>query len=188
MKQILSLLLIIIGAQLLFSQGIILNRLNCNSIASEYKYEEQSVLLLEKEMSDGIWVNSDRGKPNENIYVFKDLEEGNYRVTLIVPKEYKFISNKIEIDCNDQKNKYTKEPFDVDLFPNPTSSVVNLTIKPFDNLSYSYQILSLNNKILRHGAIKKDESEINLSNLKPGLYFIIIYKENVSITKKLIIQ
>ena len=62
---------------------------------------------------------------------------------------------------------------DVRVWPNPTSSSLQLTVNNVqltDN--YSYKITDLSGRILMQGKINSEKEEINISGFAAGMYFL----------------
>lgn len=72
------------------------------------------------------------------------------------------------------------------LYPNPAKASVN--VKLSNNTSASIQIMDVTGKFVTDKTEMKDEININTSELKSGLYFVIISSEGKTSTSKLIID
>lgn len=70
----------------------------------------------------------------------------------------------------------------ITLFPNPANDVV--TIKGYEN-EFCYSIFNINGKLVQK-AKQVGISTLNISDLRPGLYFITLQNDNQNVTKKLI--
>ncbi len=62
------------------------------------------------------------------------------------------------------------------IFPNPVGARLNLALSGTGNAKYC--ITDLNGKIVASGAFSGSDADINVGNLKPNLYFIILEREN----------
>jgi hypothetical protein len=60
----------------------------------------------------------------------------------------------------------------IKLYPNPVRSILH--IETPETILNNYEIYSINGMLLLHGELRKDESEINISALPSGTYFIRI--------------
>ena len=69
----------------------------------------------------------------------------------------------------------------VTIYPNPTSSKINLSLSFSEELNY--ELFSSNGKQLMNGTIKSSYQEINLSHLKPNIYFLKIGNQVFKILK-----
>lgn len=72
------------------------------------------------------------------------------------------------------------------IYPNPFEN--KFTIKNTDKLKLSYEIFSMNGKLISADAIGELENEINLSDLQEGIYFIKLTHNGKSIVKKIVKQ
>ncbi|HZV71218.1 MAG TPA: T9SS type A sorting domain-containing protein [Saprospiraceae bacterium] len=57
------------------------------------------------------------------------------------------------------------------IYPNPVSDIINIELKTRD-YPLNFEIIDLTGVILFSGEIKEDQSQINVSNLNDGFYFI----------------
>ena len=69
----------------------------------------------------------------------------------------------------------------VTIYPNPTSSKINLSLSFSEELNY--ELFSSIGKQLMNGTIKSSYQEINLSHLKPNIYFLKIGNQVFKILK-----
>jgi photosystem II stability/assembly factor-like uncharacterized protein len=83
----------------------------------------------------------------------------------------------------DSTSGITPEPSshnaDIIVYPNPCQDMVNLQI-PFtgSSMDYSYAISDVSGKVLIHGNPQStDQSSIDISSLKSGIYFLQVFKE-----------
>ena len=67
------------------------------------------------------------------------------------------------------------------IYPNPTSSKINLSLSFSEELNY--ELFSSNGKQLMNGTIKSNYQEINLSHLKPNIYFLKLGNQVFKILK-----
>jgi polyhydroxybutyrate depolymerase len=67
------------------------------------------------------------------------------------------------------------------IYPNPTSSKINLSLSFSEELNY--ELFSSNGKQLMNGTIKSSYQEINLSHLKPNIYFLKLGNQVFKILK-----
>lgn len=72
----------------------------------------------------------------------------------------------------------------ISIYPNPAKNKLQVSLLDKNLLNNSYQIIDLNGRIISEGRIKNDISEINVSDLSKGMYFLKII--NMNITKKFI--
>jgi polyhydroxybutyrate depolymerase len=69
----------------------------------------------------------------------------------------------------------------VTIYPNPTSSKINLSLSFSEELNY--ELFSSNGKQLMNGTIKSSYQEINLSHLNPNIYFLKLGNQVFKILK-----
>ncbi len=70
------------------------------------------------------------------------------------------------------------------IYPNPFEN--KFTIKNTDNLKLSYEIFSINGKLINADVISELQNEINLSDLEEGIYFIKLRLNGKSSVKKIV--
>ena len=75
---------------------------------------------------------------------------------------------------------------DVKLYPNPAKEMV--TIEVAYGTKNVITIMDLSGKIIETIQSNKVMTNLNLNNLQSGIYFVNIYNENGSITKKMIVE
>lgn len=78
--------------------------------------------------------------------------------------------------------------FDLSVFPNPTTDVLNLTIKNFNGENLSYQLVDFNGKLIQSEAIKNEQTAIKLSDLPSAGYFIHLIESDQKIQSFKIIK
>jgi hypothetical protein len=63
------------------------------------------------------------------------------------------------------------------IYPNPTSTVLNVVVENKSNTPESYTILNTSGQILQSKKIKtKEDLQINVSNISQGIYFLKLSK------------
>lgn len=67
------------------------------------------------------------------------------------------------------------------IYPNPTNSKINLSLKFSEELNY--ELFSSLGKRLIIGTIKTDNEEIDLSNLSPNIYYLKLGNQVFKILK-----
>ena len=72
------------------------------------------------------------------------------------------------------------------IYPNPTQNTIHIDLESKANCTY--QIISLNGKLLMNGELNNKSNELDASTLKSGIYFIQIQSDKKNIVKKLIKQ
>jgi len=203
----------------LFSQAEISTQ-NCNSIAatinnySKVRSSDYS-FVLEKEILKDVWQKIDSETKRRKTCVFKDLDSGTYRVSIIPnikdanvkTKVHVFgskreslanlyVSNSlvIRIPCNEvqdktQSQKQSKNRIDeIVLFPNPAHSEISM-FYPFEETG-TIKIYNTASKLVKSADLKPLKNTIDISELRPGLYYAkIFHQENhVCIRKILVVK
>lgn len=76
-------------------------------------------------------------------------------------------------------------PFEINVYPNPTTGLIILIIKPFNNEDLGYQLLDYKGITLYDKKVENGRTEIQLAQLPPAMYFlrIIFYDEIVRVFK-----
>lgn len=161
--------------------------------------------VLEKELIKNVWEKIEVVNSLENVKTFTDLPVGTYRVSVIPAntKEKKitkvfmdkmkyqksskveydvFVSNTVEVtgeencdDLLDQQNTSISSG-GVKLFPNPVNSVLNI-IYPEEKDGYVSIFNILQQEVKSQELDKMDTTELDLSNLKVGVYIVCIYSD-----------
>ncbi|NLA23653.1 MAG: T9SS type A sorting domain-containing protein [Bacteroidales bacterium] len=87
------------------------------------------------------------------------------------------------IEINEYKD------FNINVFPNPANSFVNVNIKSENFQAFKYQLFDTNGKLLQNQTFDKQNIQIDVQNFPKGIYFLKVYhqKEHYS-THKLIIE
>ncbi len=94
-----------------------------------------------------------------------DLITGNYSGGLNyyegVEKPYVFGVEEREFNAGDVK-----------IYPNPAGNQIHITISSPGNAPFDYTVYSITGIVVKKGNIDGRESMIDISNLKPGIYFL----------------
>ena len=80
--------------------------------------------------------------------------------------------------------EFVKETMQIDIFPNPASSFLNIISD--DNEIQEVEIIDNNGKCIS-GYKDSDMSHIDVSDLSKGMYFVRVIYRNITITRKIII-
>jgi hypothetical protein len=67
------------------------------------------------------------------------------------------------------------------VYPNPTTSWVNLKIENFTEENLEYQLYDLQGKLISNRKITQDVTQIDMSNLATAIYFLKIFNSNAPI-------
>ena len=84
-------------------------------------------------------------------------------------------------DINGQLSFNEFDNRQVVIYPNPTSSKINLSLNFYDDLNYEL-FTATGNKLI-FGTIKSSNQEIDLSNLPPNVYFLKLGNQVYKILK-----
>ena len=63
------------------------------------------------------------------------------------------------------------------IYPNPTSTILHIDFEEF-NSETNFQITSVNGEIVMNGLLENQSNEVNISELKNGIYFINVLLNN----------
>jgi len=63
-------------------------------------------------------------------------------------------------------------------YPNPTSNILTLVVKNSEMKDCHYQLLDINGKQILNNTIENAETQIPMSRLLAGIYFLKVYNEN----------
>ena len=91
--------------------------------------------------------------------------------------------------CNNYAGVNEIEDFGkyVNLYPNPASNTVKLSLNNLAHSDFSYEIYNSNGQLISASAINYLYSEINISDLSSGLYFVKVFNNYNTITKRLVV-
>jgi hypothetical protein len=64
------------------------------------------------------------------------------------------------------------------VYPNPTSGLIKLIIKPFDYENWRFRLYDLNGILIQDKKIENEETEISLGKLSSSMYFLKIISNN----------
>ena len=79
-------------------------------------------------------------------------------------------------------NVISTSDLEIKIFPNPTSDFI--TINSLDKGNLSYSVFSTIGKMVMNGNINTSNPKINISNLEPQLYILMIGGSSHKIIKK----
>jgi len=72
----------------------------------------------------------------------------------------------------------------INIFPNPFKNILTIQLEQQQN--YEYVLLNLNGKNVKSGAFSNSQFQINLTQLKSGIYFLQLKSEQAITTQKVI--
>ncbi|MEM7086426.1 MAG: T9SS type A sorting domain-containing protein [Bacteroidota bacterium] len=191
MKKIIAFSLALLVGSIMSAQIFSLEQTSCNSIKVVHPYEgydQYTVLLIEKEQLPNIWSKIERIELHAVEYQFNELDVGVYRVTLISPEGEREVSKAVLMNCEPNEAK-PSDTFQVNLFPNPATSQLQIQIPNLKQDLYSYQIFSAQGILMKEGEISEKTETLNIERLPVGMYFLkVVSPEQAISIKKIIIQ
>lgn len=121
-------------------------------------------------------VNLNNFKNNNNVVIaFQNVAGGNGNNL--------FVDNINIGDRSTGVNELLKKEAIVHIYPNPVESILHLE---YDNLKQThYEIIDVNGKVLMAGKLNPKQSQINVEELREGLY-IILFKDTETYFQKFI--
>lgn len=149
-------------------------------------------IVLEKKITDNVWASTNRSYKKSKI-TFLNLLPGTYRVKSlnyngVAPFNEAdiVISNEIVIG---QCETTIYNPNDqVDLFPNPASKEVQITV-PINKIDYNLSVYDVLGNIIIYTNILEDTISLPLNGLPSGFYYVVLEKNSIQFAiKKLILR
>jgi hypothetical protein len=67
------------------------------------------------------------------------------------------------------------------VYPNPTTGLLKLIIKPYDNETFRFKLYDLNGILLQDKKIESEETVISLEIFSSSMYFLKVIEENLEI-------
>ncbi len=77
--------------------------------------------------------------------------------------------------------EFTQISLEMLVYPNPTTSFVNLKVENFDFQDLNYQLIDLNGRLIFTKKITNPETTIQLENLPNAIYILNVNNKNKSI-------
>jgi len=74
----------------------------------------------------------------------------------------------------------------VSIYPNPAEQILNVQLSKTGK--YSMLLYDVNGRVVKNEQISKVHSQIDVSDVNPGLYFLQLVNEHSNYTSKLIIR
>ncbi|WP_178985259.1 Ig-like domain-containing protein [Winogradskyella helgolandensis] len=126
------------------------------------------------------------------------LETTDYTVTVFNALDFDEATVRVEVDVNctvDSINPIEDEETELefDIYPNPASGIVNVKISGTLNVP-DINIYDVTGKLIKHSKITNENlsytttTQIGISTLQSGVYFVKLIEEDRVITKKLIVE
>lgn len=91
-------------------------------------------------------------------------------------------------DNNLTNNKQFSYPDKISIYPNPARSALYIDIKNRDQVEYQIKIFDTNGHIVSHKIVSEFHDTIDVSTIPPGIYFIQIKTNNLTINEKFVKQ
>ncbi|WP_179354447.1 T9SS type A sorting domain-containing protein [Winogradskyella vidalii] len=141
---------------------------------------------------DYVWSTGDT---TASIEVSPDVTT-DYTVTVFNALDFEEATVTVEVDANclpEDGNPGTESvDFTYDIYPNPASEVVNIRLSGTLNVSDIY-MFDVTGKLIKRTNITNENlsattTQIDISTLQPGVYFIKLIDDERNITKKLIVE
>lgn len=92
-------------------------------------------------------------------------------------------------DPNNSTDSFENEAFSVTVYPNPSEGTFVIDLNHiYSNANLNMEVSDLNGKVIQNGAIQNGINEIQLEDIRVGMYFIKLYDESTSETIRIVIQ
>lgn len=127
---------------------------------------------------------------SEGIAYFTNMELDEYIVKIskrhyITKEEYINYTEPTEISFDIEKNKDSKD--ELILYPNPCRGEFTISY-PLDRTK-TLRIFDIGGQLLLENKnLEGNENTVNISNMSPGVYIVVIYSKKNTVSKKLIIK
>jgi len=93
------------------------------------------------------------------------------------------------LGCNNWSNKITLDyPSNINVFPNPVSSVTNIVVNDIYGDFWTYAIVDLKGFVIESGEVNTPSKTIDMKNYSQGVYSLMIHYENQSPKQKSVIR
>lgn len=136
------------------------------------------------------------GETTQSIEVSPNVTT-EYTVTVFNALDFDEATVTVEVDtnCVNQQEEPIEEPIDFtfDVYPNPASQIVNIRLAGTLHVSDIY-IFDVTGKLVRRTKITNEDvnysttTQIDISSLQSGVYFIKLVDEERDVTKKLLVE
>ena len=181
------------------AQNVELEINECNSFkTTHYLAKSEGSMYsvqLEKEIATGLWALASKVTTDQPFHVFSDLENGNYRATLVETnltgendKIYQKISNEVNINCPVEKRIIGKNE-NFKIFPNPAKNELFVTSEfSFEKDShFTFEITNILGQKVSNGYLNSTNERIDLGKLESGSHILILMNNGfINTTKKLL--
>ena len=123
-------------------------------------------------------------------YTWKDVKAGTYSITAIATDNLNATTTSLPIEFEVRTTiKYDANSEIINLYPNPNDGHFSIKfINPLQNEKSEIVITDLGGKQVYTGPVTKEEmlKQFDLSNIKPGIYIMMIKDKEILVTKKII--
>ncbi|REE25799.1 putative secreted protein (Por secretion system target) [Winogradskyella pacifica] len=171
----------------------VLNRVNADAGEDVFACLEDVSTLTASGGDDYIWST---GETTQTIEV-SPTETTDYTVTVFNALDFDEATVRVEVDVNcgiDSTNPVEEETeFAFDVYPNPASGIVNVKISGSLIVS-DINIFDVTGKLVQYIKITNENlnpsttTQVDISSLQAGVYFIKLNNKDRNITKKLIVK
>ncbi|MFH1004128.1 MAG: T9SS type A sorting domain-containing protein [Bacteroidota bacterium] len=76
----------------------------------------------------------------------------------------------------------------ISIYPNPASDIITLNVDNRNNANLTLNIYNVIGELIKSELLKKNQQQINISNLNNGIYIVVIKSKELTENQKLIIQ
>ena len=119
----------------------------------------------------------------DNLELYADAIENDVDGFLTLEELQELIDNANLTSVNETAK------INVNIYPNPTTGIINLNLTGFENLSgLNLQVTDISGRIIEHSIINTEHSIINLEEQPNGVYFIKLQNNELVKTVKVIKQ
>lgn len=159
--------------------------IHCNSVYSmnslpNFEGRITFAHVLERHISDNIWMSYDKKFDNEKESLFESLPQGKYRVKFVekikekggsLYKEIIAVSNSVDISSCDE-NKENKFPA-IKISPNPSNGTTVVTLSQiFFDEKMTLKISALNGGVIKTWDVVNEVFSFTLDGIPAGVYFV----------------
>jgi hypothetical protein len=94
----------------------------------------------------------------------------------------------IALSINDHNTQTKIDVNNVNIFPNPANSELNIELLDLNNPNYNLLITNTLGQTVHQAAINNQRSIVNISDFPQGIYFVTIKTGKATLTKKVVIE
>lgn len=102
---------------------------------------------------------------------------------------YRYTGSVLSLPDPSQPGKPETKPV-VTVYPNPATTLVNVTLGKIRHLPVTYQLYDMMGRIVRTGSTSKDRISLSVADLKRGVYVLKLYDDNKTeiLKEKIVLQ